>query len=122
MLKVVCDKHKLAVDEYSLRHMDVKTEFALTLTVEESGINECCLVKKDRHSGTLHTQLSPDQLVCPPSTRAVPPARIRHTAGDIFVRPVGESQEEPDELRFSALLGNELGDYRVRPSPSRPPW
>ena len=55
----MCDKHKLAVDEYSLRHMDVKTEFALTLTVEESGINECCLVKKDRHSGTQHSQLSP---------------------------------------------------------------
>jgi hypothetical protein len=51
VLRMVCDKNKLKADEYTLRHMDVKTEFDLRLTVEESQLNECCLVKKDRHSG-----------------------------------------------------------------------
>jgi hypothetical protein len=42
-------------------------------------------------------------------------------AGDIFVRPVGERQDAADDTRFTALLGNELGEYRVRGGDPRGP-
>ena len=41
----------------------------------------------------------------------------RLAAGDIFVRPAGERQAELDEMRFLALLGNALNDYKVRCGP-----
>jgi len=47
----VCEKNNYKTDEYTLRHVDMKTEIPLSLTVEEANINECSLVKKDRHSG-----------------------------------------------------------------------
>ena len=51
MLKLVCDKNKVPVEAYTLRHIDLKTDFPLAATVSEAGLLECCLVKKDRHSG-----------------------------------------------------------------------
>lgn len=85
MLKVLCEKHKLNSEEYTLRMADTKTDLPATKTIGELNISLLCLMKKNAHSGTrnlkanfffLFSSTNILQLVI---SSSAPPARARQT-------------------------------------------
>eukprot|EP00160_Parvularia_atlantis_P019583 Unigene7740_Nuclearia_a/m.23766 Unigene7740_Nuclearia_a/g.23766 ORF Unigene7740_Nuclearia_a/g.23766 Unigene7740_Nuclearia_a/m.23766 type:complete len:476 (-) Unigene7740_Nuclearia_a:59-1486(-) len=84
LLRVLCEKHKLNMEEYTLRMDDTKTDLPLNKTVGEVQVATLCLMKKYSHS-----------------------------AGDIFLRPAGERPiDDAEEKRYSEIMVNEHLAYK----------
>ena len=88
LLKRLCKKNDLPIEHYTLRLADTKTDIALDKTVGEANVSALCLMKKHSNS-----------------------------AGDIYVRPVGEKPtEEIMEARYSNMTMTEYTGFKVRAS------
>ena len=58
VLVVCCKKRKIDPNEYTLKMPDTKTDLPLDRTLENLGITELCLLKKDRGSSGMHNFVS----------------------------------------------------------------
>jgi hypothetical protein len=105
VLKYCCKKRKIDPNDYTLKMADTKTDIPLDRTVENLGITELCLLRKDRGpSGAPIVHLSAD---------LIPHLLIAMIAGDIFLRPPDEDQEEEDQSESPQYIAEEYSSvYR----------
>jgi len=83
LLKRLCKKNDLPIEHYTLRLGDTKTDIALDKTVGESNVSALCLMKKYANS-----------------------------AGDIYVRPVGEKTTEDVIEKFTNMNIAEFSAFK----------